>query len=404
VSRFRAAELVGVDDGATVRVPAIELPQAFTVASRGPYEAAVAWRTVAAPDGGAWMVHQRETKAELVSSIPEYYGHGAVESGLTFVSSAGVGRTFTIAGATLPVDVAVSRTGTLAVVFAGDNEVMVIDPARIAPTEQRLQTRSYLPGVRQIGAAVAVSLRRPVAAAWMADTLLVQYLDPPAIAAYGNNVRSGETFLELGEPAARDAGHEIFHTPTSQRIACASCHPEGMDDGHTWVLGDVGRRRTQPLGGGILDTAPYHWAGDLIDVRAFTDSIYVDRMGGVRLEDHEVEALGQWLHTIPDLPAGAARDNEAVARGREIFAGEAGCASCHSGARGTDGRNHDVGTGGSFQTPALVGIAQRTPLFHDGCARTLEERFDRCHTDGHGHIADLDDRERADLIAYLASR
>ena len=92
-------------------------------------------------------------------------------------------------------------------------------------------------------------------------------------------------------------------------------------------------------------------------------------------------------------------------RGRALFTStEIGCADCHSGARGTDLRNHDVGTGGSFQTPPLAGLAQRAPYFHDGCARTIEERFDRCHTDGHGNVAELDEHERADLIAYLRSR
>src|SRR5262249_50772871 len=54
-----------------------------------------------------------------------------------------------------------------------------------------------------------------------------------------------------------DAGRDLFHAQTQVGIACASCHPEGRDDGLVWTFTNEGRRRTQNLSGGIMARAPY---------------------------------------------------------------------------------------------------------------------------------------------------
>jgi hypothetical protein len=62
----------------------------------------------------------------------------------------------------------------------------------------------------------------------------------------------------------------------------------------------------------------------------------------------------------------------------------------------------DVGTGGPFQVPSLVGIAHRAPFVHTGCASTLRERFDpSCGGTDHGKVDDLTETQIDDLIAYL---
>jgi hypothetical protein len=63
----------------------------------------------------------------------------------------------------------------------------------------------------------------------------------------------------------------------------------------------------------------------------------------------------------------------------------------------------DVGTGGAFQVPPLVGVGWRTPLLHDGCAQTIADRFGRCATPGHGQIAELSSQDLSDLEMYLES-
>ncbi|MFI5042767.1 MAG: cytochrome-c peroxidase, partial [Acidimicrobiales bacterium] len=74
---------------------------------------------------------------------------------------------------------------------------------------------------------------------------------------------------------------------------------------------------------------------------------------------------------------------------------------CHSGPKFTNNVTVDVGTGGAFQVPPLVGVGWRTPLFHDGCAATIADRFGSCATARHGSIGSLSTQDISDLIAYL---
>jgi hypothetical protein len=64
----------------------------------------------------------------------------------------------------------------------------------------------------------------------------------------------------------------------------------------------------------------------------------------------------------------------------------------------------DVGTGGEFQVPSLIGVGYRAPFIHTGCAKTLRDRFDpECGGDKHGNTKDLSDAQIDDLTAYLES-
>jgi hypothetical protein len=42
----------------------------------------------------------------------------------------------------------------------------------------------------------------------------------------------GNKAMVLPGDIVRDTGHDLFHMGTSGGIACASCHPEGREDGH----------------------------------------------------------------------------------------------------------------------------------------------------------------------------
>jgi len=79
------------------------------------------------------------------------------------------------------------------------------------------------------------------------------------------------------------------------------------------------------------------------------------------------------------------------------------CASCHSGPQFTNNQLADVGTGGSFVTPTLLGVGLRPALFHDGCAKSVAERFGVCGGTAHGRPELLSADERTDLIAFLRS-
>ena len=184
-------------------------------------------------------------------------------------------------------------------------------------------------------------------------------------------------------------------------IACGSCHPEGGDDGHVWLL-EGENRRTPSLRGTIAGTAPYHWPGDEKSLDVLVNDVYTKRMSGASLSADQMNAVNGWVQQIPAPPAPTWVDTQAAARGKTLFETAAvGCSTCHSGPKFTNNETVDVGTGGSFQVPPLVGVGWRTPLFHDGCATNLATRFGACSTPAHGSIASLSAGDFSDLIAYL---
>ena len=107
---------------------------------------------------------------------------------------------------------------------------------------------------------------------------------------------------------------------------------------------------------------------------------------------------------------GATGTQAQITHGQQIFeSSEAGCIGCHNGEHFTNNQNADVGTGNpgeTFQVPGLLGVAGRAPYMHDGCAATLNDRFDPTQAtcnggESHGHTAQLAASDVNDLISYL---
>jgi hypothetical protein len=217
---------------------------------------------------------------------------------------------------------------------------------------------------------------------------------PVAVTRSPFSVQSPDETLLAPEPTAPvDPGFALFHEPSPSGLACASCHVEGRDDGHVWRFEGMGPRRTQSLAGGLLSTAPYHWDGSLSDLAALFADTGVRRMGLQPADEEATRALGAWLDAlpapIPELPPAPVP---------ALFA--ARCAGCHDP---PSPASEDVGTGGRFQVPSLVGVGARLPLMHDGCAETLHERFEpACGGDSHG--GPLSAPQIEELVQYLRSR
>jgi hypothetical protein len=76
---------------------------------------------------------------------------------------------------------------------------------------------------------------------------------------------------------------------------------------------------------------------------------------------------------------------------------------CHSGPHFTNNQNETVGMGRSFEVPSLIDVNTRAPYMHDGCAATLQDRFNpTCGGgDSHGQTSQLMPNQINDLIAYL---
>ncbi len=246
VSRFRSAELLRVADGAVV---ATLHPPTQTWLT--PAEPAVAWRTLGNPAGGVVMVLQAQFTGELGTGAGAYYG-SIVE---TNVFTQAADEAVMIPAAPVPVDLAVSSFGATAVVSAGSRTVVIAEPDGSRRTLGPFDSE-------------------PVAAAFDSHGLLfVQLRDPATL------LLEDEPFAVLSDTPRHDPGHETFHLAASfTDLACASCHPEAGEDGHTWLFQGSRPRRTQPLRGGLLDTAPFHWTGDLATFHDLMDEVFVSRM------------------------------------------------------------------------------------------------------------------------------
>ena len=219
---------------------------------------------------------------------------------------------------------------------------------------------------------------------------------------YGPQEVFADFSVDFDQVSLTPLAHFTLASPAG--IACASCHPEGQDDGHVWQFGALGPRRTQNLAGRLLERAPYHWEGELDSMVELIDDVFETRMRGPRLGAHASEALGEWLHDLPVVrttPEGPAED---IGRGRELFR-ESGCLACHNGPAFTDGQLHQVRREQTpKKTPSLLGVGSRAPYMHDGCAPTLHDRFldEACGGgDLHGHTSTLSGREVDALVWYL---
>jgi hypothetical protein len=402
VSTFRSAELLTID--AAGQVVERRRPPSFAGVG-ATFDPDVAWRMVPTPDGGVAVAHQRASTQliDISPAVKQSYqnepdcapsiSHGAV----TVFGPSGAPSVATpmLESAALPIDVAVTPDGAwLAVVAAGRSDVLTgpLAPALapavdVAPRERAAHLR--------VGGAIAVAFDAH-------GRLLVQ---TRARALWIDGKRMWLTSVPLDEAAIpASPGHELFHTPPGGgSLACASCHPEGREDGHVWSFSPIGPRRTQSLAGDVTDTAPFHWGGDLPDVTHLVMEVFVRRMGGdLHSNIGDPLQLSAWLATLPAPPASAPVDAAAVARGRALFEGdELACVTCHAGPKHTNNQTVDVGTGGPLQVPWLVGVAWRAPFRHDGCAATLRDRFTTCADDAHGAGGKLSASDLDDLVAYL---
>ncbi|HEX3345659.1 MAG TPA: hypothetical protein VHS09_13845, partial [Polyangiaceae bacterium] len=197
--------------------------------------------------------------------------------------------------------------------------------------------------------------------------------------------------VEVADAVA--VGRELFHRTGDTRIssdgrACASCHPDGRDDGLVWATPD-GPRQTPTLAGRLSGTAPYGWNGARATVKQHVTGT-LKRLGGTGLDDEGMDALVAYCMHM-DAPPRRAEDREPpapvegsadalVAEGRDLFeSSSTGCASCHmADGTFTDGNRHDVKSKAKgdphrrFDTPSLRFVGGTAPYFHDGRYPTLD--------------------------------
>ena len=438
VTRFLSAEVMVIaEDGGVSR-------RATPRSSCG--DATVAYRALALPGGQVALAHQVSSN-DAVGEGPGGYGAssscggGLVSRVLSIVdtetpsstgpSSLGEGgasgdgldaqgdivhssmtfRSSLLPGAG-PLDVAFDAQATRVAVIALDDELtsapangvahLRVPPLAADPTATLWLSPSgaNARGFQGDSPITSVELAgQPVAVVFSAAGKYIVQSREPAMLEFEDG-----TSVALSDESHADSGHRMFHMNSGIGIACASCHPEGGDDGHVWRFPE-GLRRTMPLEGGVLERAPFHWDGTLGDMGALVKAVMVTRMGLPQSPStDQISALGAFLEQLPNLPPADDLDQAAVKRGEAVFRrDDVACASCHSGPQFTNNQLADVGTGGSFVTPTLLGVGLRPALFHDGCAKSVAERFGVCGGTAHGRPELLSADERTDLIAFLRS-
>jgi cytochrome c peroxidase len=202
-------------------------------------------------------------------------------------------------------------------------------------------------------------------------------------------------------------GYVLFHTASravsqSAAMACASCHPDGRDDGLSWRI-EKRELQTPLLAGRLVGTHPFKWDGGDPTLRDSLSST-MKRLGGTGLTKDQTDALAAYLEALP-APHTPTRDHEMVARGKQLFdSAERGCASCHDGTAYTDREKHKLGspTLPEADTPSLIGLAASAPYYPDGSAVTLEALLrDRGAVHGMAETSKLSDAQVKDLTAYL---
>jgi DNA-binding beta-propeller fold protein YncE len=189
---------------------------------------------------------------------------------------------------------------------------------------------------------------------------------------------------------------------TSDGLTCASCHPDGLEDGLTWRTPE-GPRQTPMLAGRVVGTEPYGWSRDQDTLRGYVADT-IQRLGGAGLSDEALAALVVYVESLPAPASGAAAPAEELAAGRAIFeAPKTDCATCHPGG-GADGTRHmlDFHAKETLDTPSLRSIGLTAPYFHDGRYATLDALLSdpKSHM-GRAHALDPDERRL--LRRYLES-
>jgi hypothetical protein len=410
VTRFRSAEVLRLDAAMEIsearRPPVGGIPERFAVAP------SVAWRALRG-ERGVMMLHQRALSSEVHVDAPGGYGSGMMcATGIAQSAFSDVFDGASLVGpalndAALAVDMAVSPDGGLLAIAspgnvhrAPDSRIGTVILYDLPTVRSAGGTEGSLPNCAfEASTFVDVGgsgVLEATAVAFTPDGRLVaQSREPAGLAVLSP---TGRWIPFTSAASAFDTGHRVFHMATGVGIACASCHPEGTDDGHTWNFGGVGLRRTQSLLGGVMATLPFHWAGDVPDLRGIMDATFTRRMSGGTINDGYVDALGTWMDTQPNIPR-PAQDPASVDRGRAVFESTL-CGDCHSGPLYTSNGNADVGGGVEMQIPSLLGVAYRAPFFHDGCAASLTGAIRGCGT-VHDFGTDLTLTQIDDLGAFL---
>jgi cytochrome c peroxidase len=242
----------------------------------------------------------------------------------------------------------------------------------------------------------------------------------PALAQAGPQVDAA--LVEKGRTLFNDAS-----LSASGQHSCATCHPMGGHTDNKTYLGvevvadgDPRGRSTPTLWGAGQRQSGWLWAGNIPTLDAGIRSIIVDRMKGPEPTPETLAALAAYTRSLPNGPS-PLLDKDGMLletapadakRGWQLFAGKAGCVTCHEPPTYESKGVEDVGSGGTFKAPSLRSVSRTAPYFHDGRFKTLEEAVDAMSYGAVSLMSDdylrkagitdkLSDAEKRDIVAFL---
>ena len=310
-----------------------------------------------------------------------------------------------------PMGVAELRGGTLAVTFAGTDELWRIDPAAAD-----IETLDLIDS----------ELNAPHGLAELADGALV--LSSPANGTLGvwrpgwrqpNVLRlaASSAALRLNDPTAleRRAGERGFYESTRSGIACQSCHLHATADAASYNLGNHRAIPSLPVTG-LLGTAPYLRDGSYPRIRDLDEVAQTLYRGYLRHQARRSQVLEAFVEALPRAQsvARSARDLAAERRGVQAF-GKAHCTRCHAFPAFTNLGLLPMSALFPEQAallpgvemldvPSLLSIGQTAPYLNDGRAPTLAAVIQEQNAANlHGDVRSLSNSERRDLLAFLGS-
>ena len=341
---------------------------------------AVAWRTRPVSGGGWLMIHQRASSLALgagdlapVLPFPAYYAPAKNNCEGTTLPSVSLRRpdgtllsTQAIADGSLYVDGALSPSGDrLALVSPSRKDGRSLALVNVADLDDNLDAKCFPPDTLDVyGQLTSVEFAED-------DIVWVASREPATVTRI--DLSTGEQHaISMHRSSVQDTGHDLFHLDDGSGTTCASCHPEGEDDGLVREFVEFGDRRTQSLRIGLADTAPYHWEGEFQTVAELMAEIHAIRMNARPRPERHYQALADWLFTLPLPQPRRPHDDADAVEGRAVFE-RLGCAACHSGPALTNNLTQAPATHAPRQVPSLRSVGSHPPYMHDGRAPTLRD-------------------------------
>lgn len=420
VTRFRSAEVLTIDAQNSVT-------QVIPAPSADPQSSAshLAWRLIPGGPKGQMLLYENHylkplaltawappcTGPMICPIAPVLTVGGFLSSGLRFTAKT------VLPDAPLPIDGSFSRDGTLFTWMAAGNVPMPIDsklgkplPAPGSPLSvATVSADGALVAIKPL--AVPAGFKPEALAPFKARGFLIHDRGNRSLHIYADGATILRSIRLDAQALPIDNGMETFHAAGPFKVACASCHAEAGDDGHVWqrnLSGQALPRRTLSLRGGLLSSAPFQWDGGHADM----SKLIPQDLDGMGLRRDSVSGLplaevGRWLDEQPAAwrPTTWQFQQSLVARGQELF--EQRCVSCHNGPQLTMATNQSAGGKlPAVQVPRLMGVSDRAPFLHDGCAGQLAQVFDgTCASAGpvHDLRTGLTSDDQQALLTYLGT-